>query len=244
MSARESQQIQALLGPIDDPVLVRAVRDGRGRDFQRLEFLGDSVLDVVLAVHRWVEPACDACAVDGRHAEASDRYLAEAARRAGVGAWLEWRASHERIADVVETCVAACWLSGRWRPTVSFVTTVVHPMGERTTDALERGLPGEPGRAARRVGSAVLELASAHGVFAALPDADEGALSTARAAVHQAQAVARRAHAIGEFGGVRFQPGDADVMLSQVEDLLAERLGTSGADAALAAAETFVSAPH
>jgi len=244
VSARERQQIEALLGPLDDERLLRAVRDGRGRQFQRLEFLGDSVLDVVLAVHRWIEPLCAACAGDRRHAEASDRHLTEAARRAGVGEWLEWRASGERIADVVETCIAACWFSGGWRQVSPFVGTVVHPLGDDTSQALATGLVGEPGRAARRVGSSVLELASGHRTFTALPDADEGALSTARAAVHEAHAVALRAAALQDMAGVRFVRGDDDSVLSQVEDLLAGVLGRSGADAALTAAGPFVSTPH
>jgi hypothetical protein len=233
------------LGPISDVSLLRAVRDGRGRQFQRLEFLGDSVLDVVLAVHRWVEPQCEACARDGRHAEASDRYLAEAAQRARVGSWLEWHASHDRIADLVETCVAVCWLSDSWVRVVGFTSTVVHPMGRRTAAALaEGGVAGEPGRAARRVGSAVLELASGRQAFMTLPDADEGVLSTARAAVHEAHQVARRAIELSEVDGAPFGRGDDDMMLSQVEDLLATTLATSGADAALVLAERFVSASH
>lgn len=244
IDARDRNAIEQMLGPLPDERLLRAVRDGRGREFQRLEFLGDSVLDVVLAVHRWVEPECPACRANGHHDEASDRYLGEAAQRAGVGDWLEWHASAERVADLVETCVAACWLSDRWQQVVPFVSAVVHPLHESTSRALSSGLAGEPGRAARRVGSAVLELAAGHAVFGALPEADEGVLSTARADLHQASAVARRASAPDAVAGVRFQPGDDDMMLSQVEDLVASVLGSSGADAALTVAEPFVSTPH
>ena len=58
ITERERAEIEATLGPITDHVALLAVRDGRGKQFQRLEFLGDSVLDVVLTVHRWAEPGC------------------------------------------------------------------------------------------------------------------------------------------------------------------------------------------
>jgi dsRNA-specific ribonuclease len=242
VSGRERTQIEALLGPIPDLVLLRAVRDGRGKQFQRLEFLGDSVLDLVLTVHRWVEPECTTCDRRAQSPEASDHHLAEAAAAAGLGRWLEWHASHERIADLVETCIAACWLTGRWPQAVQFVSGVVHPVGARTLEALTVGAAGELGRAARRVGSALLELESATVVFQSMPEADEGALSTSRALLHEAAAVARRARDLGVVAQHRFHSGDDDTVLSEVEDLLAASLGSSGADASLQLAQQFVSA--
>ena len=241
VSDRERSQIESVLGPIPDLALLRAVRDGRGKQFQRMEFLGDSVLDVILTVHRWVEPECASCDRRAQSPEASDHHLAEAASAAGLGGWLEWQASHERIADLVETCVAACWLTGRWPQAVSFASAVVHPLGRRTLEALTVGLAGEPGRAARRVGSAVLELESGSVLYQSMPDADEGALSTSRALRHEVAAIARRARAIGVVAGRRFHAGDDDVVLSEVEDLLATTLGSSGADASLQLAQQFVS---
>src|SRR5829696_2054551 len=181
ISVDERRLIERQLGEIADDSLVRAVRDGRGRHFQRLEFLGDSVLDVVLAVHGWVEPECHRCAGHDVLSGASDRQLALVAAQAGVGEWLEWRASPERVGDLVETCVAACWLNGGWSQVISFVSRVIHPVGLLTEQVLSGGGPCRPGRAARRAASAVLELAAAHEVFVRLPGADEGELSTARA---------------------------------------------------------------
>jgi dsRNA-specific ribonuclease len=241
VNARERSQIEGLLGPVPDLSLLRAVRDGRGRQFQRLEFLGDSVLDVVLNVHRWVEPGCSVCARTQQMSEASDHHLAEVAKRARLGEWLEWRASHERIADLVETCVAACWLTGSWPQVQSFVMAVVHPMGERTLQALVSGVAGEPGPAARRVGSAVLELESGSIVYRVLPQANEGVLSTSRALRHQAVAIAARARLLGDVGGRRFESRDNDTVLSEVEDLVAATVGDSGADAGLEMARPFVS---
>jgi hypothetical protein len=236
ITERERAEIESTLGPVSDPVALRAVRDGRGKQFQRLELLGDSVLDVVLTVHRWAEPGCPSC--DDREAATvvSDLRLAEAAVRAGLGAWLEWRASDERIADLVETCVAACWLSGRWPQTVLFVDRVVHPVGGATRDALVSGDSSlRAGRSGRRVGSALLELAAADGLVQRFPDADEGELSKRRAAVHRATAIA--AIAATRPSAPR---GDPDMVLSQVEDEVADVLADRGADQALTFAAEFV----
>ena len=240
ITERERRQIETMLGPIPDLALLLPVRDGRGRQFQRMEFLGDSVLDVVLNVHRWVEPTCVACVERPHTPEASDHHLAEVARRAGLGEWLEWHASHERTADLVETCVAACWLSGRWPQTVQFVNAVVHPVTDRTLEALVSGVSGDPGRAARRVGSAVLELESGSLVYRAMPEADEGVLSESRARRHEATAIAKRARELGEVAGHRFESRDNDMVLSQVEDLVAAALAGSGADASMQLAAQFV----
>jgi dsRNA-specific ribonuclease len=87
------------------------VRDARGRTSQRLEFLGDSALDLTLATHVAVEPDCPACPASPRRGDparlVTDRRLAERARAHGMGDWLEWEASDDRLADLVETAVAA-----------------------------------------------------------------------------------------------------------------------------------------
>ncbi|MEO8107447.1 MAG: hypothetical protein ABI720_09020 [Actinomycetes bacterium] len=232
----ERAQIVEVLGQIPDEQTVLAVRDGRGRQFQRLEFLGDSVLDVLLAVHQWCEPNCRTCREPGAVVDSTDHHLAEVALQTGLGSWLEWAASSERLADLVETCVAACWLSGGWSQALSFASRVVHPIGAETGDVLAEGAAGlESGRAGRRAGSAFLELAAAHGLIQTLPTADEGELSQRRAEIHRAEAVA--AVVTSRDGSMR---GDPDQLLSTVEDQIAEALGDRGADAALALARQFV----
>lgn len=233
MSARERALITEAVGPLSDERLVRAVRDGRGREFQRLEFLGDSVLDLALAVHRWVEPGCRAC----RDAPqlASDRHLAQVARGVGLGAWLEWDASDDRLADLVETCVATSWLTGRWRRAVGFAARVVHPFDESTVQLLEAGGQSlASGRERRRVGAAVLELGAASGLFHELPLADEGELSRRRALLHDADQVAARARERERYRG------DVETVVSRVEDALAAQLADAGADAALVAARPLL----
>ena len=233
VSTRERDLIVEALGPVDDEVLLRAVRDGRGRDFQRLELLGDSVLDLVLVVHRWAEPGCP---VPDTRQPASDGHLTAVARAVGLGEWLEWTASDDRIADLVETCVAVTWLVGGWSRAVHFVARVIHPIGDRCTALLVDGAAAPPaGREARRVGAAVLELAAACGLYEQLPLAGEGELSSRRAQIHRADRVA--AHARRRDPRLR---GDDDRVVSRVEDLLAARLAAAGADDALTAARPLL----
>lgn len=226
----------AAVGPLTDDLAV-VVRDGRGVEFQRFEFLGDSVLDVVLTVHRVVEPGCPACrAVRGDVARVvTDHQLAERAAELGIGAWLEWEASPQRLADLIETCVAAVWFHGGWEQVAHFAGHVVHPLGQPATDALLRGdllATPEEIRPERRLGAALLELAAGHRVYQQEPTADEGELSRRRADLHRIARVADYARRTTATNGEI-----ADAALSdQVEAGLAQLLLREGADRALAAA--------
>jgi dsRNA-specific ribonuclease len=230
LDAHERRLIQAVVGPADDQ-LIRPLRDARGREFQRLEFLGDSVLDLVLAVHACVEPSCAACRrVDGHVTRlVTDVQLGRQARSHGLGEWLEWQASDERLADLVEACVAVAFLAGSWSRAVACIDPVVHPLGPETMRTLDGGWAGTGARTpVRGIGSALLELAAAQAVFERHPDADEGELSGRRAALHQTSRVAHRARQRRLVDG-----HGADAAVSdRVEVLLAERLLSAGADAA------------
>jgi dsRNA-specific ribonuclease len=238
VTAAERAAIEAVVGPVADPDLLRALRDARGRTFQRLEFLGDSVLDLVLVTHALLEPGCPRCLQPQRHGDparlGTDRRLAEQARRHGVGAWLEWEASDERLADVVEAAVAVAWLSGGWRAVVGLVSAAVHPVGRRVGHALETGTGAVLDDAAgqRRVGAALLELAAADAAFRDLPDADEGDLSRRRAQVHRSARVADYAVRTG----VVPTAGGSAAVSDRVERWLATTLQAGGADRALARA--------
>ncbi len=227
----ERQLIQAVVGPADDDLL-RPLRDARGREFQRLEFLGDSVLDLVLAVHACAEPTCPSCRrVDGHVTRlVTDVQLGRRARSRGLGDWLEWQASDERLADLVEACVAVAFVAGSWARACACTASLVHPLGPATTRTLEQGWVGpDTPTPVRATGSALLELAAGQTVFVQHPDADEGELSRRRAELHQASRVAHRArrrHLVDEHGA------DAGVS-DRVEVLLADRLLSAGADAAL-----------
>jgi dsRNA-specific ribonuclease len=224
--------------------LARIVRDGRGGQFQRLEFLGDSVLDLVMNVHAVVEPSCRICqSVQGDVARlVTDHRLSKRATESGVGSWLEWEASPQRLADLVEVCLAAAWLSGSWKQTTDFVHRVIHPLGEACEAALTRSadpsVTGTGSRVERRMGSALLELATARAVFVEDLTADEGELSSRRAALHRSTIVAAYAKSTAVVSPVG---GDAAVA-DRVDAWLAATLLSEGADAALLAAGRVIGA--
>ena len=149
-----------------------ALLDPRGRRFQRLEWLGDSVLDAVVALHQAAGPAC--C----RDADlTSDAALAPC----GVALLpvLDWQPGPERSADLVEACVGAAWLvSASTAGTV--VGRLVHPCPP-TRPAWAGDAETCAGLAApARVGASVLELHVSLDLWSRYPDADEGQLSRAR----------------------------------------------------------------
>ena len=236
----ERAQVQAVVGPADDALLL-PLRDARGRAFERLEFLGDSVLDVVMAVHELVEPGCPACDGQGAARLVTDARLGRRAVESGLGDWLEWQAGEDRLADLVEGCAAVAFLAGAWPRAAAFTAAVVHPIGELSGQAL-RGAgvrtadPDARPPETRRVGAALLELAAGRAVFAHDLAADEGTLSTRRAALHQVERVAayaRRSHVVSA-------DGPDPVVSDRVERLLADELLRRGADAALAHATRVV----
>lgn len=233
VSDEERIAIESVVGPVSVDV-GRAVRDARGVDFQRLEFLGDSVLDLVLSVHATVEPGCSSCTkVSGDVGRlVTDRALAQRAAVTGLGSWLEWQASPERHADLVEACVAAAWLPGRWMQAARFISVIVHPLGEVVAATFERGgveLDESRGsKSARRVGASVLELTASYQAFVQLPTADEGELSERRAEVHRTSRVAAyvRRHQLAD--------SSEDAAVSNVVEVeLARKLLSAGGDAAL-----------
>lgn len=239
----ERAAIEQVLGPVPDAALLRAVRDGRGRDFQRLEFLGDSVLDLLLALHAVVEAGCPLCGGSGGRPEVSrlvtDRVLARQARDHDLGDWLEWEPSDERLADLVETSVAVAWLSRGWSGACDVAGELVHPLGPAVAGALVGEGPADAGSAAarRRLGAALLELAAADGLYRRLPGADEGELSQQRALLHRGARVA----AWAESSGVVDPVGDPATVSNRVERSLADQLLAQGVDIALAQADAVLS---
>ena len=250
LTATERAAIVAVVGPLDD-ALVHPIRDGRGRVFQRLEFLGDSVLDLVMMVHAVVEPACPRCtSVGGDVAKlVTDQRLAKQAAASGLGSWLEWEPSHERLADLVEACAASAWLAGRWPQVTTFAAAFVHPLGPAVAAALASSPEHDSSSAPRikverRMGASLFELAAGYRLFTDHPDVDEGELSRLRALNHRATriaAFARHHHLFAEAAadhpGSPLTTPDDSVVSDQVEAMLAERLLQHGADAALATAD-------
>jgi hypothetical protein len=191
-SSAEVEKLSAALGVrtslgVQDAV---ALLDPRGLRFQRLEWLGDSLLDHLTALHRVLVAEQDvACCADRSHSQlVSDRDLARAVRTSGLVPLLDWTPSAHRQADLVEACVAAAWLAGGWPDAVAAAAVLVHRPLAACTDVLVSGAdPGlaEPdcGTPAFRrlagLGSHVMEAAASTRLFHEDPG-DEGELTARR----------------------------------------------------------------
>jgi len=235
VSADERAAIVAVTGELPLPAL-RAVRDGRGLEFQRLEFLGDSVLDVLVSAHAAFDPQCPNCARTGGNVArlVTDFVLAARSEEIHLGSWLEWRASTERLADLAEACIAAAWIAGGWAQAMAVAEQIVHPLGElAAVFAGKTAVTVSPSKTGRRVGAAFLELAGAASAFNSDPTADEAQLSAMRAAVHRAERVAQFA----QRSRLVATGGEASQVSDRVEEHIAQLLWKEGADSALALAD-------
>lgn len=182
--AAQRRAVQSRLGPLRADVL-EAIRSGRGREFQRLELMGDSVLEVVLHAHSVIAgPGCPLC---GGRADrfTTDAHLTEVGLAIGLGDWLDWNPSERRLADLVEACVGATWVSGRWPQTVTFVAAEVHPLDDGEQRRLLHGgaqlHPEAPARAREILGAAILEAAASTAAYQRHPESDVGELSRIKA---------------------------------------------------------------
>ncbi len=185
--AREAAQraaVAARLGPLT-PSAMEAIRSARGREFQRLELIGDSILEVVLHAHSVITgPGCPHCA--GRADKfTTDAHLGELAREIDLGDWLDWSPSSHRLADLVEACAGAAWVSGRWPQVVALVAAELHPLPADEQRRLLHGgaqvHPEAPARAREILGAAILEVAASTSAYRLYPEADEGQLSHVKA---------------------------------------------------------------
>ena len=176
-SAADAAPLQALCTvtfAVDD---LPALLDPRGLRFQRLEWVGDAVLDALLAQHRHGRPPC--CAGQALEQLASDVALAARADGLGLSRVLDWTPSPGRLADLVEALVGAAWLVAP-ESAVQLADVLVHP--GLTLAAVEPATgEGAPDlRDCALLGSAVLEAAASISLLQALPNADEGQLSAVR----------------------------------------------------------------
>ncbi len=149
--------------------------DPRGLRFQRLEWLGDSVLDALLSLH---VRGGSTCAPDEDYsALCSDAALGRRAAQVGLDDVLDWTPGPQRLADAVEALVGAAWLVAPDAAAVC-ASVLVH-------EGLATGpVPAQQDiRRDARLGAAVLEAASAIGLFSRedLQAVDEGELSRRRA---------------------------------------------------------------
>ncbi|HEX6887246.1 MAG TPA: hypothetical protein VF143_03995 [Candidatus Nanopelagicales bacterium] len=176
--------VMARLGPLRPDVL-EAIRAGRGREFQRLELMGDSVLEVVMHAHALLAgPGCPHC-----HGRAdrftTDTHLSALAREIELGSWLDRQPAAHRLGDLVEACVGAVWVSSRWPGVVGFVATTLHPLAVEEQRTLLHGggrlHPECPARGREIAGAAILEAAASTGAYLRHPEGDEGDLSRIKA---------------------------------------------------------------
>ena len=170
--------------PVDD---APALLDPRGARFQRLEWLGDSLLDLLVARHRAIHPGAPT------HAElTSDRALAARVSMTGLPALLDWTPGPERLADLVEAAVAVGHRAGSWFGARSVAVRLVsHDLAET---ALPKALTP---RQAAEAGASVLEAAASLLLFARHPDDDEGDLTRRRGPLLAVERLARSAEGAG-----------------------------------------------
>jgi dsRNA-specific ribonuclease len=93
--------------------VVEALIDPRGHLFQRLEYVGDSILDAVVlqalvALQPWTEPSLRFLSTE-QQALVSDHALARVAARRGLPDVRAFEVSVHRLGDRVEACIGAVW---------------------------------------------------------------------------------------------------------------------------------------
>ena len=230
--AGQRQVVAQRLGPLR-PDALEAIRSARGREFQRLELIGDSILEVVLHAHSVIAgPACPYCHGRADHFT-TDAHLGELGRAIDLGDWLDFAPSDNRLADLVEACVGATWVSGRWPQAVAFVAAELHPLGEDEQRRLLNGgaqlHPDAPGRAREILGAAILEAAASTGAYLRHPEGDEGHLSTIKARMLSTEHVMGRCRdsrwVRRSLRTRRFVRDDVEVLLS--DNLLAHGLASA-----------------
>lgn len=239
--ALQRRAVQARLGDLR-PDQLEAVRAGRGREFQRLELIGDSLLEVVLHAHSViVGPSCPHCA--GR----ADRYTTDAnlaviGRAAGLGDWLDFTPSDHRLADLVEACAGAVWVSGRWPRLVALIDSEVHPLDAAEQRRLLHGgsmvHPDAPARAREILGAAILEAAASTSAYQRYPEASEGDLSRVKARLLASEHVVGRCR---DSRWVRRSLRTRHFVRDDVERLLANDLLSHGLASAVTIAWPLVS---
>jgi dsRNA-specific ribonuclease len=239
--------ITRVIGTGADPELVLAVRDARGRTFQRLEFLGDPLLELV-------EGLVDVVVAGAvpQHRGTTDQALSRQSGALGVHDWLEWTPSAERLADLVEAVAGAAFLTGGWRTLGSMHQRMHGPLPQEILALLEHPAapappaptPGPPvDRPHASLGATVLECAATLDVYRTFPEADEGELSALRRDRHVTLRIAAwgRDHA----DALRIDPRLDPALLSDaVEAWLGRLAATDGpATAVIAGARVLEQSP-
>ena len=237
---RRRAAVVARLGPME-PVTLAAIADGRGREFQRLELMGDSVLEVVMHAHAVLAgPGCPLCA--GRADRfTTDAHLRNLAATVDLGDWLDWHPSPARLGDLVEACAGAMLVNGRWPRVVAFVDRELHPLPADEQRRLVHGgaqvHPDAPPRAREILGAAILEAAASTAAYQQHPEATEGELSRIKARMLAGEHILGRCR---DSRWVRHSLRTRRFVRDDVERLLADDLLAHGLASAVSIAWPLV----
>lgn len=194
----ERALLSAQLGvvvPFDD---APALLDPRGARFQRLEWLGDSLLDILVARVRAGDPSMS-------HEQCtSDEALGRTVATTGLPGRLDWQPSPGRLADLAEAAVAVGHRAAGFFGARTVAVRLVSP--DLAQPAVPKALTSAQ---AAEAGSHVMEAAAALLLFTRHADEDEGQLSQRRGRLLDSDRVAR------------FAPGEGTVE-ERVDGLQAE----------------------
>jgi hypothetical protein len=158
-----------------------ALREARGKHFQRLEFLGDAIIDVLAIRHEAMWRLSGAVPTCCEHFwfSPTDKALGVIAHERDLVSIAIHPVGSERSADLVEALVGAAYCVGGWTAASTFVSEHVHSIDREPTAPLVEFA----GRAVYELGAFIFDAYCADSLFNALPDADEHELSDARAAL-------------------------------------------------------------
>jgi dsRNA-specific ribonuclease len=239
---RQRAAIAAVIGGAASPDVVLAIRDARGRTFQRLEFLGDPLLELMEGLVDVVVAA----AVPHHHAT-TDRALSRQAQALGAADWLEWTPSDQRLADLVEAVAGAAYVTGGWRAVGAIHQRLRGPLPHDVLELLTA--PADPpgrlvstttiDRAHAALGASVLETSATLAVYWLDPLADEGDLSALRRERHVTARIAAWARSHPADLGVDPRADDAPLS-DAVEHLLGMLATTQGPSTAVAVADRIL----
>ena len=242
LTDRQRAAITGVIGADADATLILALRDARGRTFQRLEFLGDPLLELV-------EGLVDVVVAGAvpQHRSTTDDALARQAAALGVHDWLEWTPSAQRLADLVEAVAGAAFLTGGWRAIGSVHQRLRGPLPPDVLALLEAPAPPTPpepdveaatDRPHASLGASVLEVAATLEVYRAFPAADEGELSALRRERHVTVRIAAWARNL--TGTLVVAPNADDKVLGDAVEAWLGRIATVEGPAAAVVAGSRV----
>lgn len=164
--------------PLADDAI--ALRDARGQHFQRLEFLGDAILNLIALRHLSLwrihgrTPRC--CSPE--LFSTTDSALAVIGRADPFRAIPDWAVSPARSADLVEASIGAAFLRNGWQGAIRLAEIHVHP---KTLDPPRSPAPIDGHRVdVLHLGAQALSTYYAIKVFTDNPEVDEGVLSELR----------------------------------------------------------------